>query len=47
MDARNAIGIDLAMTEWKPAGCAALDSGGALAWLSKNTSDASIIEAEA
>lgn len=44
MDARNAIGIDLTMTEWKPAGCAVLDSGGALAWLSKNTTDASIIE---
>ena len=44
MDARNAIGIDLTMTEWKPAGCAVLDSGGALAWLSKNTTDASIVE---
>ena len=44
MDARSAIGIDLTMTEWKPAGCAVLDSGGALASLSKNTSDVSIIE---
>lgn len=44
MDARNVIGIDLTVSEWKPAGCAVLDSGGALAWLSKNTSDVSIIE---
>ena len=44
MNAPSAIGVDLTMTEWKPSGCAVLDSGGALASLSKNTTDASVIE---
>lgn len=44
MNAINVMGIDLTASEWKPTACAVLDSDGALAWLSKNTSDLSIIE---